>query len=162
MLPLNFLKNAKRSVVLVELKNGDSAHGILSSIDSFMNIKLKEVTYIEKCGATFYKTPEIFIRGSCINTIQFKDDVIEKIKEVQNLEKAHSNQNIKGANAGNHNNHFKGKTQQKDYPQRFHQKDKQKEAYGKPQNKEEDSNKKIEAVTPSRGGIVRNFRGGKN
>lgn len=158
MLPLNFLKNAKRSVVLAELKNGDSAHGILSSIDSFMNIKLKEVTYIEKCGASFYKTPEIFIRGSCINTIQFKDDVIEKIKEVQILEKAQQSQSYKGVQ----NNHTKmGGAQHKDYPQRHYQKDKQKEGFSRPQNKDEHSHKRVDSSTSSRGGIIRNSRGGK-
>lgn len=86
-LPLKFLKNCKRSEVLVELKNGDSAKGILHLIDYFMNIKLKDVLYIEKDGPKFVKCNECFIRGSNVSSIQLRDDIIEKVKEVELMEK---------------------------------------------------------------------------
>lgn len=87
VLPLKFLKNCKRSEILVELKNGDSAKGVLHLIDYFMNIKLKDVLYIEKEGPKFIKCNECFIRGSNVSSIQLRDDIVEKVKEVQLMEK---------------------------------------------------------------------------
>lgn len=80
MQPINILKESKGSQVLIELKNGDSATGILHSIDSFMNVKLKQLTYIEREGPKFFKVDEVFIRGSTINGIQLREDIIDKIK----------------------------------------------------------------------------------
>ena len=87
VLPLKFLKNCNRSDILVELKNGDSAKGVLHLIDYFMNIKLKDVLYIEKEGPKFVKCNECFIRGSNVSSIQLRDDIVEKVKEVQLMEK---------------------------------------------------------------------------
>jgi U6 snRNA-associated Sm-like protein LSm4 len=91
MFPLKFLKSSKFSDVLVELKTGDSAKGILHSIDNFMNVKLKSVFYAEQIGPKFYNVDECFIRGSNIKSIQFRDDIIEKIKQVEEVEKAVAN-----------------------------------------------------------------------
>lgn len=91
MFPLKFLKSSKFSDVLVELKTGDSAKGILHSIDNFMNVKLKSVFYAEQVGPKFYNCDECFIRGSNIKSIQFRDDIIEKIKQVEEVEKAVAN-----------------------------------------------------------------------
>lgn len=87
MLPLNILKNSKKTDVLVELKSGDSVKGKLHSIDNFMNVKLKDVIYVKKEGPTFYNCNECFIRGSMLNSIQLRDDIIEKIKDIEEIEK---------------------------------------------------------------------------
>lgn len=41
--PLTFLKSAKDTYVMVELKNGEVFNGTVVDMDSFMNIRLKKV-----------------------------------------------------------------------------------------------------------------------
>lgn len=66
---------------MIELKNGDSVKGNLENVDNFMNMKLKDIIYTSSDGEKFWKTSEGFIRGNNINSIQFKEGLIEKIEE---------------------------------------------------------------------------------
>ncbi|KAI3386842.1 hypothetical protein SNEBB_000368 [Seison nebaliae] len=78
MLPLNLLKAAVNSVMLIELKNGESYNGRLISVDSYMNIHMKDVICTSSDGTQFWKMPEIHIRGNCIVCIRISDDVLEE------------------------------------------------------------------------------------
>ena len=66
---------------MIELKNGDSVKGHLENVDNFMNMKLKDIIFTSSDGEKFWKAPEGFIRGNNINSIQFKEGLIEKIEE---------------------------------------------------------------------------------
>jgi U6 snRNA-associated Sm-like protein LSm4 len=46
-----------------------------------MNVKLKDITYTSKDGDNFWKIKEGFIRGNNIKSIQFKENLIEKLEE---------------------------------------------------------------------------------
>lgn len=70
-MPLHVLKQSgKDSRVMIECKNGESYDGVLQACDTFMNMKLTEVTITSTQG-TFMKCSEVFIRGNNIRGIQF-------------------------------------------------------------------------------------------
>jgi hypothetical protein len=46
-----------------------------------MNVKLKDVTYTSKDGYNFWKIKEGFNRGNNIKSIQFKENLIDKLEE---------------------------------------------------------------------------------
>lgn len=85
--PLQFLKESKGSRIMIELKTGDCYDGLLHSIDGFMNIKMKQVTITKRENFDFFTCDEIFIRGSSICNIKFRDDIFERIKELKEKEK---------------------------------------------------------------------------
>ncbi len=164
MIPIKLLKESKGSQVLVELKSGDTFTGTLYSVDNFMNIKLKTVTYIEKLGPKFYSCDEVFIRGSTVNSVQLREDILERIEEYNKAQeelinqkkteqKHKSNQynNEKTKHYKNNNYHSKDETKDFDEkqikPRRFFQKEQQKD---KPHHI---------SSTPIRGGLVKRGRG---
>lgn len=67
------------------MKNGDSVKGNLENVDNFMNLKLRDVIYTSSDGNKFWKINEEFIRGNNINSIQFKEGLLEKIEEDKQL-----------------------------------------------------------------------------
>jgi U6 snRNA-associated Sm-like protein LSm4 len=67
------------------LKNGDSVKGTLENVDNFMNLKLKDIIYTSSDGNRFKKVSEGFIRGNNVNSIQFKEGLLEKIEEEKDL-----------------------------------------------------------------------------
>ena len=60
--------------IIIELKNGDKISGVLSKIDSFLNVKLTNCLYNQK------KLEEIFIRGNNICSFQFPENTLEEVK----------------------------------------------------------------------------------
>ncbi|VEU22857.1 DEKNAAC103943 [Brettanomyces naardenensis] len=59
----NFLSDITNSSVIVKLNNGFEYHGVLSSIDGFMNIVLENS--IEMVGSKeIRKYNELFVRGN--------------------------------------------------------------------------------------------------
>lgn len=63
---------------LVETKNGESYDGILNGIDTYMNIRLKDVIVTAASGTSFSKHPEAFIRGNNVKSMQLPEDIIER------------------------------------------------------------------------------------
>lgn len=66
---------------MIELKNGDSVHGIFENIDDYMNVKLTNFLHTSNNGEKFIKIPVGYVRGNNINSFQFKSDILDKIEE---------------------------------------------------------------------------------
>ncbi|KAE9985073.1 hypothetical protein EG328_004338 [Venturia inaequalis] len=64
MLPLGLLNAAVGHPMLVELKDGDTLNGHLSSCDTWMNLVLKEVVQTSAEGDKFHRLPEAYVRGN--------------------------------------------------------------------------------------------------
>ncbi|KAL0248231.1 hypothetical protein GEMRC1_003467 [Eukaryota sp. GEM-RC1] len=77
MLPLSILTLSKGKNVSIELKNGDLYQGTLNESDIFMNIHLKEATFLSKDRQTSQKLPEIYLRGIGVKYIKFPDELID-------------------------------------------------------------------------------------
>ena len=78
MLPLQVLKQSGISAqMMVDCKNGESYDGKLEACDTFMNLKLSEVT-ITSASGIFSCCPELFIRGNNVKTIQFASEVLDR------------------------------------------------------------------------------------
>lgn len=81
MLPLSLLKTARNQPMLVELKNGETYNGNLASCDAWMNLHLRgEVYCTSKDGESFWKMPEVYIRGSMIKYLRLPDEILDKAK----------------------------------------------------------------------------------
>jgi U6 snRNA-associated Sm-like protein LSm4 len=81
MLPLSLLKTAQNHPMLVELKNGETYNGHLSSCDNYMNIYLRDVICTSRDGDKFWRLPECYIRGSTIKYLRIPDEVVDLVKE---------------------------------------------------------------------------------
>lgn len=81
MLPLSLLRTAQNHPMLVELKNGETYNGHLSSCDNWMNISLRDVICTSRDGDKFWRLPECYIRGSTIKYLRIPDEVIDMVKE---------------------------------------------------------------------------------
>ncbi|WPT15224.1 hypothetical protein PSENEW3_00003165 [Picochlorum sp. SENEW3] len=81
MLPLALLKGGQGHPVLVELKNGETYNGHLVQCDSWMNLHLREVICTSKDGDTFWRMPEVYIRGNTVKYLRVPDDTLEKARE---------------------------------------------------------------------------------
>ena len=73
--------------MLIELKNGDTYNGRLSSCNMFMNICLVDVICTSKDGDRFWKMPECYIRGNSIKYLRIPDEVINFVSEEEQKEK---------------------------------------------------------------------------
>ena len=72
---------------MVRIKNGDEVTGLLDNIDTFMNLKLKDVTYIANGDeVSYWKMTEMFIRGNTIASINLKEGLLEKLEEEKELD----------------------------------------------------------------------------
>ncbi|KAH8738872.1 LSM domain-containing protein [Cryptosporidium ryanae] len=80
VLPLSVIKAAYQKPILVELKNGETYSGILTGVDGFMNISLFNVVCTSKCGNSFSKMIECYIRGNNIKFIRMGDENIVTAK----------------------------------------------------------------------------------
>lgn len=81
MLPLTLLRTTQHQPMMVELKNGETFSGVLSSCDGFMNLHMKEVVCTSRDGERFWKVPECYIRGNNIKYLRIPDEVIDMVKE---------------------------------------------------------------------------------
>jgi hypothetical protein len=50
-----------------------------------MNLKIKDIIYTPEGGEKSLKIKECYVRGNNINSIQFKEGLIEKIEEEKEL-----------------------------------------------------------------------------
>ncbi|XP_063718893.1 uncharacterized protein LOC134845759 [Symsagittifera roscoffensis] len=87
MLPLTLLKTAHGHPMLVELKNGETYNGHLSSVDTWMNICLREVICTSRDGDTFHRMPECYIRGNTIKYLRIPDEIFNMVKEENHPQK---------------------------------------------------------------------------
>ena len=54
---------------MVETKNGESYDGILDGVDTYMNLRLKDVIITDPSASTQSKHPIAYIRGNNIKAI---------------------------------------------------------------------------------------------
>ena len=80
VLPLSLLRTAQNHPMLVELKNGETYNGHLQSCDSWMNIHLRDVIFTSKDGESFYRMPEVYVRGSTIKYLRIPETVVDLVK----------------------------------------------------------------------------------
>lgn len=73
--------------MLVELKNGDTYNGQLVNCDTWMNINLREVICTSKDGDRFWKMSECYVRGNMIKYIRVPNEIIELVKEEEEMNK---------------------------------------------------------------------------
>mmetsp|Transcript_11665 Transcript_11665/g.21680 ORF Transcript_11665/g.21680 Transcript_11665/m.21680 type:complete len:141 (+) Transcript_11665:51-473(+) len=100
MLPLSLLKTAQGHPMLIELKNGDTYNGRLSSCNMFMNMCLTDVICTSKDGDRFWKMPECYIRGNSIKYLRIPDEVITLVPEEEQREKKFNQGKGKGGRGG--------------------------------------------------------------
>ena len=67
--------------MLVELKNGETYNGTLSSCDTWMNVHLKEVICTSKDGDRFWRMAECYVRGNTIKYVCVPDEVLDEVRE---------------------------------------------------------------------------------
>uniref|UniRef100_A0A7S1LA59 Small nuclear ribonucleoprotein Sm D3 n=1 Tax=Neobodo designis TaxID=312471 RepID=A0A7S1LA59_NEODS len=67
-IPIRLVHESKGEVVSVELDNGETYKGRLSSADANMNLELTAVTVTDKKGRA-RELPSIFLRGSTITFV---------------------------------------------------------------------------------------------
>jgi len=87
MFPLGVLKVSVNSQIMVDAKNGSSYHGHLLECDSFMNMKLGQVT-ITTQNQEFHTAPEVYLRGNQLKSVQLPPDNLKKAEEEQRRKKA--------------------------------------------------------------------------
>ncbi|KAM0683526.1 hypothetical protein MDAP_001095 [Mitosporidium daphniae] len=75
VLPINLLSISKGVPLLVELKNGEAYNGKLLNVDPWMNLHLSDAIYTSSDGETFWKLPEVMIRGVTIKYIRLDEKV---------------------------------------------------------------------------------------
>ncbi|XP_072018296.1 U7 snRNA-associated Sm-like protein LSm10 [Amphiura filiformis] len=68
------LQGIMNRVTTVELRNESTATGLIENVDGFMNIKMKDVTFVSSDG-TKTKMDEFFVQGPQIRYVQIPDDV---------------------------------------------------------------------------------------
>ena len=93
MLPLSLLRTAQNHPMLVELKNGETYNGHLSSCDNWMNICLRDVICTSREGDKFWRLPECYIRGSTIKYLRIPDEVVDLVREEQDPRNQRRNMN---------------------------------------------------------------------
>jgi len=81
VLPLSLLRTAQGHPMLVELKNGETYNGHLTSCDNWMNIHLRDVICTSRDGDRFWRMPEVYVRGSTIKYLRIPDEVLDMVKE---------------------------------------------------------------------------------
>eukprot|EP00201_Polytomella_parva_P000260 CAMPEP_0175083170 /NCGR_PEP_ID=MMETSP0052_2-20121109/27195_1 /TAXON_ID=51329 ORGANISM="Polytomella parva, Strain SAG 63-3" /NCGR_SAMPLE_ID=MMETSP0052_2 /ASSEMBLY_ACC=CAM_ASM_000194 /LENGTH=157 /DNA_ID=CAMNT_0016354513 /DNA_START=15 /DNA_END=488 /DNA_ORIENTATION=- len=87
MLPLSVIKAAISNPIQVELKNGETFNGYLKGCDVFMNLYITDVIRTSKDGETFYRLAEAHIRGTMIKLLNIPDEVMEKVKDEEELKR---------------------------------------------------------------------------
>lgn len=97
--------------MLVELKSGETLNGHLLNCDTWMNLTLKDVIQTSPDGETFMKVPEYYVRGNLIKYLRVPDELIDQIKEQNQLRQENRNNynrnnhqgggNFRGGRGGN-------------------------------------------------------------
>eukprot|EP00033_Pygsuia_biforma_P001351 GCRY01001530.1.p1 GENE.GCRY01001530.1~~GCRY01001530.1.p1 ORF type:complete len:130 (+),score=4.00 GCRY01001530.1:129-518(+) len=81
VLPMALLQTAVNHPMLIEVKNGETYNGHLASLDSFMNILLRDVICTSADGDKFWRLKECFIKGSNVKYIRVPDNLIDMVQE---------------------------------------------------------------------------------
>lgn len=76
-LPLAVLRATQNQPMMVELKNGDTLSGVLTSCDGFMNLHLKDLVCTSRDGDRFWKIPEAYVRGNNVKYLRLPDEVLD-------------------------------------------------------------------------------------
>ncbi|KAL0239129.1 hypothetical protein PCE1_004820 [Barthelona sp. PCE] len=114
MLPLTFIQKAIGSNILLELKNGDSYGGLLSDVDTWMNLKLENVIITKADGSQFYSAAEVYARGAFIKNIRFEEQVLTAaLESVQPIQKQYISEQPEEKKPRTHKKHFNGKGKKK-------------------------------------------------
>uniref|UniRef100_A0A914XZT0 U6 snRNA-associated Sm-like protein LSm4 n=1 Tax=Panagrolaimus superbus TaxID=310955 RepID=A0A914XZT0_9BILA len=81
LLPLSLIKCAQNSAMLIELKSGETYNGHLVSVDTFMNIHIRDAICTSKDGDVFHRLKELFIRGTSIKVFRVSPEAMTKLRE---------------------------------------------------------------------------------
>ncbi|CCF75361.2 U6 snRNA-associated Sm-like protein LSm4 [Babesia microti strain RI] len=81
VLPLTLLRTAQGHPMLVELKNGETCSGILTTCDGFMNLHMRNVVRTSREGDKFWKINECFVRGNNLKSVRLPDQVANLAEE---------------------------------------------------------------------------------
>ena len=74
--PAQVLRNSLQKQVSVELKTGMSYNGILSSVDTWMNMTLTCVTCTMPSGEQWFELKEVVVRGNAIRMVRCMDEAV--------------------------------------------------------------------------------------
>mmetsp|Transcript_2044 Transcript_2044/g.6119 ORF Transcript_2044/g.6119 Transcript_2044/m.6119 type:complete len:115 (+) Transcript_2044:112-456(+) len=99
MLPLSLLRTAQGHPMLVELKNGETYHGTLVNIDTWMNLNLRQVVCTSKDGERFWSIAEVYIRGNSIKYLRVEKEIIDVVQE-ENLNRRENRPFARGRGRG--------------------------------------------------------------
>ena len=91
MLPLALLNAAQQTSIQVELKNGETFNGVLTSCDSWMNLNLSQVICTSQDGLTFKRLPQIYLRGNNIKYLRVGEQCVDRVvQENKRKQKIHN------------------------------------------------------------------------
>lgn len=76
-LPLAVLRATQNQPMMVELKNGDTLSGVLTSCDGFMNLHMRDLVCTSRDGDRFWKMPEAYVRGNNVKYLRLPDEVMD-------------------------------------------------------------------------------------
>ena len=108
MFPLSLLFSTQGQEILVELRNGDTYNGKLTSCDTYMNLNLEGVYRTSKDGDRFWEIPEVYIRGTSIKYLRIPDEVIDNINEEKVNQEIAQQRGYRGGGRGGRNNYRGG------------------------------------------------------
>uniref|UniRef100_A0A8C8E1U8 LSM10, U7 small nuclear RNA associated n=1 Tax=Oryzias sinensis TaxID=183150 RepID=A0A8C8E1U8_9TELE len=93
------LQGLQGEVTTVDLRDESSARGLVLNVDAFMNIRLKDVLFLDRRGQTA-QLQDLFITGRNVRYVHIPDHVnIMKTMESQ-LAKIHRVRNFAGEGGG--------------------------------------------------------------
>ena len=108
MFPLSLLFSTQGQEILVELRNGDTYNGKLTSCDTYMNLNLEGVYRTSKDGDRFWEIPEVYIRGTSIKYLRIPDEVIDNINEEKVNQEIAQQRGYRGGGGGGRNSYRGG------------------------------------------------------
>ncbi len=83
--PTAVLRNSLQRPVLVELKNGTQYTGVLSSVDTWMNLTLTGVTCVMPQASGFFSVKEVVVRGNAVKIVRCEDAALQERQQQQPL-----------------------------------------------------------------------------
>jgi len=88
--------------MLVELKDGETLNGHLVSCDTWMNLVLREVVQTSPDGESFFRLPEVYVRGNNIKYLRVPDEIVDQVKEQQQKDQASRGRGGERGGRGDH------------------------------------------------------------
>lgn len=68
--PSTALTASLRKPVAVEMKDGATCNGVLTSCDKWMNMSVADAVWMRPDGATFFSIASVCIRGSSVRNVR--------------------------------------------------------------------------------------------